>query len=72
MPETWRPIAGDADTGVCREADQRAVDYVLAQSTSSMDGRSEWLWLRLPNGDLVLGVFPQGDTYFATEWDHSS
>lgn len=32
-----------------------------------LDGEhSEPIWLRLPNGDLVLGVYPQGEeTYFA-------
>jgi hypothetical protein len=43
------------------------VDLILAASEDTEDGRSEWLWIRLPNGDLILGVFPQGDTYFATE-----
>lgn len=31
------------------------------------DGRSGWRWIRLANGDLILGVFPHGDTYFAVE-----
>lgn len=31
------------------------------------DGRSEYVWLRLANGDLILGVWPQGDLYFAVE-----
>lgn len=25
--------------------------------------RSEFCWITLPNGDLVLGVYPEGDTY---------
>lgn len=36
------------------------------------DGRSEWRWLRLSNGDLMLGFFPQAngqDGYFLTEID---
>lgn len=32
-----------------------------------MDGRSEWLWIRLPNGDLMCGFFPHGDSYFEHE-----
>lgn len=40
-----------------------AVAHVLAQPTDGFDGRSDWKWFRLPNGDLILGVFPQGDTY---------
>lgn len=31
--------------------------------------RSPYHWLRLPNGDLMLGVFPQGDTYEAVQAD---
>jgi hypothetical protein len=31
------------------------------------DGRSEYRWIRLANGDLILGVFPTGDGYFAVE-----
>lgn len=29
--------------------------------------RSQWVWVWLPNGDLILGVFPQDDAFFATE-----
>lgn len=27
------------------------------------DTRSSWNWLRLANGDLMIGIFPCGDTY---------
>lgn len=50
-------------------ASDTIVKMVMKQSTNTLDGRSEWIWLRLPNGDLVLGVFPQGDTYMACEED---
>jgi hypothetical protein len=49
-----------------------AIEAVLAADPSSEDGRSQWVWIRLPNGDLVLALYPQGDTYFETEEDHSS
>lgn len=45
-----------------------SVEHVLAQP-DTLDGRSPWVWLRLPNGDLILGVFPRGDTYFSVEGD---
>ena len=32
-------------------------------------GRSVWLWIRLANGDLVLGCYPKAETYEATEVD---
>lgn len=44
-----------------------AVNEVLSQSPDDPDGRSQWVWVRLPNGDLILGVLPQGDTYFNVE-----
>jgi hypothetical protein len=33
----------------------------------SLDTRSDWQWVRLANGDLMLATFPQGDTYFDFE-----
>lgn len=39
------------------------VKHVLSQSESHDDGRSNFIWVRLPNGDLILGVYPQGTTY---------
>ena len=54
-----------------RAASQELVDLVMSKETGGMDGRSEWRWFRLPNGDLILGVFPQGDTYFAVEGEAS-
>lgn len=50
-------------------ASQTAVDLVIDQDPNDDDGRSEWLWIRLANGDLILGCYPQGETYFAVEID---
>ena len=36
---------------------------MLAADPDSEDGRSPWVWVRLANGDLLFGTFPQGDTY---------
>lgn len=44
-------------------AKNAAVTEVLQADVSSMDGRSQWVWVRLADGTLILGVFPQGDTY---------
>jgi hypothetical protein len=33
------------------------------------DLRSEWYWFRLASGDLILGCYPHGDTYFMSEAD---
>ncbi len=50
-----------------QDAKPRHVKLVLEADELSEDGRSQWVWVRLSTGDLVLAVFPQGDTYFATE-----
>jgi len=49
-------------------ADPMMVNFVVNQPVGN-DGRSEWQWFRLANGDLILGVFPCGDTYTETEAD---
>jgi hypothetical protein len=41
------------------------VQLVMEAKEGDPDGRSEWAWVRLANGDLFLGVFPHGDTYLA-------
>jgi len=48
-------------------ASKKAVAMVAAQSEKDPDGRSQFVWVRLANGDLVLGVYPQGDTYCRCE-----
>lgn len=50
-----------------QDAPDEAVDIVVNATLETNDGRSQWVWIRLPDGDLVLAVYPQGDTYFATE-----
>lgn len=50
-------------------ASKKSVKKVLAATTKGQNGRSNWVWVRLPNGDLILGVFPQGETYEAVELD---
>jgi hypothetical protein len=54
-----------------KPASTKAINAVLSTSMFDENGRSEWVWVRLRNGDLVLGVFPQGDTYFEHEAEHS-
>ncbi|MGE5510373.1 MAG: hypothetical protein ACM31O_03865 [Bacteroidota bacterium] len=67
----------DDDTGAVRDrviarvhpASDSSVMEVLRADQDSEDGRSQWMWLRLSDGTLMLGIFPQGDTYFACETD---
>lgn len=51
-----------AQIGWVTPAKQEHVNFVLAQSNED-NGRSPWFWLRMQDGTLVLGLFPQGDTY---------
>lgn len=48
-------------------ADSRAVEITLEADEDSENGRSQWVWIVLANGDKALAVFPQGGTYFAVE-----
>jgi hypothetical protein len=49
-------------------ASRHAVEQVLAAPVDYDDGRSDFVWVRLANGDLMLGVWPTGDTYtYASE-----
>jgi hypothetical protein len=70
-PEDTEAFEGRPVGWHVKPASAESVVTVLDADPQSPDGRSNWVWLRLPNGDLVLGLFPQGDTYFATELDHS-
>ena len=69
IDETGRDT--DRVLATVKPASNESVGTVLTASETSEDGRSNWMWVRLANGDLILGVYPQGDTYFATELDHS-
>lgn len=60
---------GERVIATIKPADPEIVQQVLAADESDDDGRSQWVWVRLPNGDLILGVYPQGDTYFECEGD---
>lgn len=55
-------IVGEADSDLAHEIINTVPD-------DSGDTRSPWLWVRLANGDLILGCFPQGDLYLETERD---
>ena len=51
-------------------ADPAIVQMIIdAPVSEGPDGRSDWMWFRLANGDLILGCWPRGDTYEATEAD---
>lgn len=50
-------------------ASKESVAKVMSAEVGADDGRSDFKWLRLENGDLMLGVFPRGATYEDVEVD---
>lgn len=66
----WCQGDDDASGFYVKTADPTIAAAVLAADENDEEGRSQFVWVRLPNGDLILGVFPQGGTYhLATEAD---
>lgn len=58
--------AENGDTVFTQPATQKQVAQILGAAPGP-DTRSGFTWLRLPNGDLILGVFPQGALYHHIE-----
>jgi hypothetical protein len=56
-----------------KPASTDAVAALLVADPDLKDGftRSEWLWIRLATGDLILGVFPQDEGYFMFEKEYA-
>lgn len=60
-----------------RAASPESVSTVLNADEHDDNGRSQFLWIWIPCADpeqgcdLVLAVYPQGDTFLNTEGDHS-
>lgn len=46
---------------------EEVFEDLLSRDPEAEDTRSQVLQLRLPNGDLFLGFFPQGDSYTEIE-----
>ena len=66
LVQRLRSAAADpADEVAVGPAHIRDVCLLLAQDPDDPNdnGRTGWRWARFPNGDLMLGVFPQGTTY---------
>lgn len=60
-----------------KPASDAMAQVVIDAPTGGMDGRSEWFWVWVydettDSSDLMLACYPQGDTYFATETEHSA
>lgn len=68
-----KPHTIDGEAFICfatvHPASKKAIKLVLSAKEGDDNGRSEYVWVRLMNGDLVLAIFPRGDTYFAVEKD---
>jgi len=67
---------GETYTDVQRTtASPASVAYVTGLDPDLSDGetRSQWVWIRFPNGDLVLATYPQDEGYFAVvDWDRET
>lgn len=59
-PIDW--LSGEFGRASIRAADPFAAWEVVTAPCED-DGRGPWSWIRLPNGDLCLAVFPMGDLY---------
>jgi hypothetical protein len=70
VPDKTYKLTDEEQYYTIKTASSESVSEVLSSSVRDPDGRSQWVWVRLPDGDLVLGIFPQGDTYELTERDH--
>lgn len=67
VPSILREYQGDGFDdpdiiGTLINAHPNDVELVINSSLED-HGRSKWCWIRLSNGDLILGTFPQGDMY---------
>jgi len=62
-------IRSNFEIARAKDASDESVRIVLDAGANTDDGRSSWKWIRLRNGDLILGVFPRGETYFEVEVD---
>jgi len=62
--ESGRPLLNTI--AIVHSASPKAVRIVL---DADPDDRSQWVWVNLANGDVVLGVYPQGPTYEQIERD---
>lgn len=69
-------MEGDPTDIWIEEAHPEDVEEILAAPINDDDevgfppdrsARSPWFWMRFPNGDLLLGFWPQGDAYFVGE-----
>lgn len=61
-----KPTVDRPFIGLSFPADEDAAHKVLEMVVGD-DGRSDFRWLRLANGDLMLGVWPTGEGYFEME-----
>lgn len=61
IDEVWKLSNGYAFR---KPATERQITSVLScEDEVSGNGRSQWFWFVMPNGDQVLGTYPQGDLY---------
>lgn len=57
-------LEGDIQRQSCKEETAKRIANLPAHGS---DNRSQWYYFRLPDGDLIMGFYPHGNTYFSTE-----
>ena len=62
-PEIEAIRADDTIIAYRKQASDSDVVSVMGRPREDEDGRSGFYWFRLTNGDLILGLYPRGDTY---------
>ena len=67
LNDSGDPIEAGAPIAHVQWARPSAVKRLLEAEIGTGEGRSGFFWVRLHNGDLMLGVFPQGATYESLE-----
>ncbi len=72
MSKEYKELARDYnDTylGCSTEVSPEFVELIINSDEDKHDGRSEWLWIELANGDRLLGCYPRGEVYEQCEVD---
>lgn len=60
-PETG--TQGSTIIATVTPATDAEIEMVLEAPVWGDDGRSPFQWITLQNGDMILGVFPHGETF---------
>jgi hypothetical protein len=63
---TYDPIPDRVTVAASEPVDDVFAEDWVCQAVAP-EQRSEWMWFRLDNGDLIFGCYPHDEIYFETE-----